>query len=79
MCYFTYELMKLSSWSCQSCVGESFTLHIAVVSPLLGWSESLRRIVPLSVSGGRSGSSRKARGGLQAAEEEMSPDKCWHE
>ncbi|TNN75087.1 Protocadherin-16 [Liparis tanakae] len=28
---------------------------------------------------GRSGSSRKRRGGLQAAEGEMSPDKRWHE
>lgn len=39
----------------------------------------VQRIVPLSVSGGRSGSSRKARGGLRAAEGEMSPDKRWHE
>lgn len=70
--------MKLSSWSCQNrALGNH--LHLMSLWLSVGLECVSARIFPLSVLGGRSGSDRKARGGLRADEGEMRPDKCWLE
>lgn len=76
MCYFTYEVLKLCSWLCQN-LALGNHLHLITLWFSVGFV-SVKNCSSVCF-GGRSGSSRKARGGLQAAEGEMSPDERWHE